>query len=321
MKLKPLISIIVPVYKAEAFLGRCVDSLLAQTYKNIEIILVDDGSPDNSGLLCDEYAQKYKNIKVIHKANEGPASARDCGIAAAEGEFLGFSDADDFAYPQMFEHLWEALNCAGTNLAICGFDCVDSEENNIPEYIKYNPIPHGIFSAKELLPKIVQTNGWAYVVPWNKLYHRSLIDSTFFPIGKYYEDEYGIAQLLYRAKKIACISTSEYHYYYMRKGGQTEGSAIVTHLDALEALYHRCIFYHEHNLDELIYDNRTIMLRELEKNYLLLNLKDCDVRTRLKQISDMYGKIPGRGINETVRWHLLKISPRFEQWLVKRIHS
>lgn len=319
--MKPLISVIVPVYKAEKFLNRCIDSLLAQTYENIEILLVDDGSPDKSGLICDNYAQNNARIRVIHKQNAGPASARDCGIAAAQGEYLGFADADDFAYPRMYEHLWEALDCAKTKLAICGFDCVDSDEVPIREYVSQNPIPQGVFSAKELLPKIVQTNGWAYVVPWNKLYHRSLIDETFFPVGKYYEDEYGIAQLLYRAEQIACISTSEYHYYYMRKGGQTEGAASITRLDALEALYYRCIFYHEHGLDELIFDNRTIFLRELEKNYYELDLKDTNVSKRLKQLSKFYGKIPGRGLNETIRWRLLNINPKLEKTLVKWIHS
>lgn len=319
--MEPLISVIVPVYKAKDSIGRCVDSLLNQTYTNIEIILVDDGSPDGSDLICDEYAQKHHNIRVIHKINGGPASARDCGIEAASGEYIGFADSDDYAYSNMFQHLWDAIRTSGVKLAICGFHCVNSDESEVEEYIAYNPIPHGIYSAKELMPKIVQTNGWAYVVPWNKLYHRSLIDSSFFPVGKYYEDEYGIAQLLYRADKIACLSSSEYHYYYMRKGGQTEGAAAITQLDALEALYHRCMFYHEKGLDELIYDNRTIMLREMEKLYNLLDRKAPNVRTRLKQVSDWYGKIPGRGWNETLRWYLLRISPKLEEKLMLFIQS
>lgn len=319
--MEPLISIIVPVYKAKESLGRCVDSLLNQSYHNLEIILVDDGSPDESGALCDKYAQNNSNIRVIHKKNGGPASARDCGIASATGEYIGFADSDDYVYPQMFQHLWEALQEAGTTLAICGFDCVNSDESPVEDYLAYNPIQQGVFSAKELLPKIVQTNGWAYVVPWNKLYHRSLIDSSFFPIGKYYEDEFGIAQLLYKAGRIACISSCEYHYYYMRKGGQTEGAETITQIDALEALYHRCIFYHEHGLDDLIFDNRTIFLRELEKHYNRLNLSDPAVRAKLKQASDWYGAIPGRGWNETLRWWLLRLAPRLEKRLIQVLRA
>ena len=319
--MEPLIYVIVPVYKAKQSLKRCVDSLLNQSYPNLEIILVDDGSPDECGELCDKYAQDNPNIRVIHKENGGPASARDCGIAAATGEYIGFADSDDYAYPQMFQNLWEVLHEAGTTLAICGFDCVNSDESPVKDYLDYNPIQQGVFSAKELLPKIVQTNGWAYVVPWNKLYHRSLIDSNFFPIGKYYEDEFGIAQLLYRADRIACISSSEYHYYYMRKGGQTEGSATITQLDALEALYHRCMFYHEHGLDDLIFDNRTIFLRELEKHYNQLDLSDSTVRVKLKQVSDWYGAIPGRAWNETLRWKLLRIAPRLERKLIQVFRS
>lgn len=316
-----LISVIVPVYNAETSIRRCVDSLLEQTYTKIEIILIDDGSLDSSGAICDEYARNHSNIRVTHKENGGPASARDYGIEMASGEYIGFVDSDDYVYPEMYEHLWSALRTAGTELAICGFDCVNSDESIVEDYAAYNPIQQGIFSAKELLPRIVQTNGWAYVVPWNKLYHRNLIDSSFFPIGKYYEDEYGIAQLLYRAKKIVCLSSSEYHYYYMRKGGQTESAAVITQLDALEALYHRCMFYHEHGLDELIYDNRTIILRELEKYYVCFEQRDSAVRFRLKQISDWYGEIPGRGLKETLRWYLLRIAPRLEKKLITLIHS
>lgn len=319
--MESLISVIVPVFKSKTSIRRCVNSLLEQTYAKLEIILVDDGSPDGSGAICDEYAKKYSNIRVIHKQNGGPASARDCGIEAACGEYIGFVDSDDYAYPKMFEHLWHALQTAGTELAICGFDCVNSDESVVEEYAAYNPIQQGVFSAEELLPKIVQTNGWAYVVPWNKLYHRNLIDSSFFPIGKYYEDEYGIAQLIYRAGTIVCLSSSEYHYYYMRKGGQTEGSSMITQLDALEALYHRCMFYHENGLDELIYDNRTIIFRELEKHYMCLDRKNSVAQKRLKQISDWYGEIPGRGLNETLRWHLLRIAPRLEKKLITLIHS
>ena len=318
---KPLISVIVPVFEAKKSIKRCVDSLLRQTYENLEIILVDDGSTDGSSEICNEYRKKYSNVCVIHKENGGPGSARNIGIENAAGEYIGFIDSDDYAYTDMYENLWRAIQTTGTKLAICGFDCVNSDESVVKEYAVYNPIPQGIFLAKELLPRIVQKNGWAYVVPWNKLYHRDLIDSSFFPVDKKYEDEYGIAQLIYRAERIVCISTSEYHYYYMRKGGQTEGAVRVDQLDELEALYKRCMFYHEKGLDELIYDNRTIMFRELEKNYIFIDRKDPIVRTRLKQISSWYGEIPGRKINETLRWYLLRFLPKLEKKLISFIYA
>ncbi len=318
--MEPLISIIVPVYKAEAFLRRCLDSLLAQSYPNLEIILVDDGSPDSSGEICEEYARMHPNIRTIHQKNGGPASARNRGIADARGEYLGFVDTDDYAYPQMFRHLWNAISRTDAKLAICSFDCVDSNEQEIIEFAAHEPIFEGIYSAKDLLPKIVQTNGWAYVVPWNKLYHRSLLNPNFFPEGRYYEDEFVIAQLLCTAERIACIAEKEYHYYYLRKGSQTEGCAKVTQLDALEAIYQRCMFYHENGLNELIYDNRTIYLREMGKLFRLLDRKDKTVKKRLNQIWQWYGKIPGRKINETIRWYLIKISPEFENRLVEWVH-
>ena len=318
---KSLISVIVPVFEAKENIHRCVDSLLKQTYENLEIILVDDGSTDGSSKICDEYEKKYSNIRVIHKENEGPGSARDQGIESAIGEYIGFIDSDDYAYPDMYKKLWNAIQTTNTKLAICGFDCVYSDESVVKEFVEYNPISQGIFGAKELLPRIVQTNGWAYVVPWNKLYHRDLIDSSFFPKDKKYEDEYGIAQLIYRAEKIVCLSSSEYHYYYMRKGGQTEGARMIDRLDALEALYRRCMFYHEKGLDELIYDNRTILFRELENYYLGIDNKDSIIRARLKQISNWYGEIPGRKINETIRWYLLRIAPKLENKIISFMYS
>ena len=107
-----LISIIVPVYNCECYLHQCVDSILAQTYKNLEIILADDGSEDCSGLICDEYAQKDKRIKVIHKQNGGQQEARNAGIAVAQGELIGFVDSDDWIEPQMYEKLFDAMDDA-----------------------------------------------------------------------------------------------------------------------------------------------------------------------------------------------------------------
>lgn len=318
--MQPLISVIVPVYKVERYLKRCVDSLLAQTYQNLEIILVDDGSPDTCGEICDCYAQQYNHVKVIHKSNGGLSDARNAGIAIAKGEYIGFVDSDDYVKPDMYEKLFNAAVKNDVRLSICSFFCVDSEGKNTV-FSSVHPISDGVFTAVELLPKIVQTNGWFFIVAWNKLYHKSLLNPRFYPYGKFHEDEFVISQLLWKAQKIACISSKEYYYIYKRMDSITGSSDGVKRLDALEALYHRCRFYHEQGLDDLIFDNRTIFLRELEKNYGCLDLKDPKVKKRMQEISDLYGKIPGRGKNETLRWRLLRINPSFEIKMMQKIHS
>ena len=115
-----VISVIIPVYKAEEYLERCVDSVLAQTYSNLEIILVDDGSPDNSGQICDRYAEKDSRVKVIHKKNGGVSSARNAGLDVATGEFVAFVDSDDFIAPDMYEKLMVSLS-SGSDLSMCDF--------------------------------------------------------------------------------------------------------------------------------------------------------------------------------------------------------
>ena len=121
------ISVIVPVYKVEKYLNRCVQSIASQTYENLEIILVDDGSPDNCGVLCDEWVQKDSRIKVVHKENGGLSSARNAGVAVATGAYVGFVDSDDYIHPQMYEKLYEALVENGADISICGCDYVDEE--------------------------------------------------------------------------------------------------------------------------------------------------------------------------------------------------
>ena len=120
----PLISVIVPVYKVEAYLDRCVQSIVDQTYRNLEIILVDDGSPDNCPAMCDAWAEKDSRIRVIHKENGGLSDARNAGMAVTAGEFVGFVDSDDSIAPEMYQMLLERMNADGSDIAACGVEMV-----------------------------------------------------------------------------------------------------------------------------------------------------------------------------------------------------
>ena len=177
-----LVSVIVPVYKVEFFLRRCVESILKQTYQNMEIILVDDGSPDRCPQICDSFCRKDTRIRVIHKKNGGLSDARNVGIEAAKGEYLCFVDSDDYIQSTMLEHLVKAVDSAGVNLAITNLKTVDEHGNRVFR-VEQSPIMDGIFPAEELLPKLYQEMGWYYIVAWNKLYHRSLFEKLRFPVG------------------------------------------------------------------------------------------------------------------------------------------
>ena len=133
MNQSPRISVIVPVYNVEQYLPRCVESILAQTYENLEILLVDDGTKDNSGAICDAYARQDARVKAIHKKNGGLSSARNAGIDAATGEYLSFVDSDDWIEPQMYERLYEAATAAGTSIAQASRDEIDEDYHKRPD--------------------------------------------------------------------------------------------------------------------------------------------------------------------------------------------
>nr|WP_294369080.1 glycosyltransferase family 2 protein [uncultured Ruminococcus sp.] len=177
----PLVSIVVPVYKVENVLHYCIDSILNQTYKNFELILVDDGSPDNSGKICDEYAKKDNRIKVIHKENGGVSSARNIGIDMADGEYICFVDSDDYMCPTYLYDLIEVQNKFWHSCCVlCGFNVVSDYRRSICKKV--------IYSNSDELTKLTKRNfidlyeKWMFQMPWNKLYKLKVIkdEKIFF---------------------------------------------------------------------------------------------------------------------------------------------
>lgn len=210
------ISIIVPVYKVEKYLEKCVDSILAQTFTDFELILVDDGSPDRSGAMCDEYAQKDPRVKVIHKENGGLSSARNAGIDVARGRYLGFVDSDDYIAADMYELLHDEITRVQADLAICGiYDIYEGKEP------VEKPIIHETATADEALLLILQGNNIS-VHAVNKLYRRELFQTLRYPVGKYHEDSFIIVDLLAKCQKIAINSAQKYFYYHRLGSINTE---------------------------------------------------------------------------------------------------
>ena len=211
---EPKISVIVPVYKVEPYLRKCLDSIVGQTYRNLEIILVDDGSPDNCGEICDEYAERDERILVIHKANGGVSSARNAGLAAAAGEWIGWVDPDDWVEPGMFETLlWAALETEA-NISVCGH----WEEYKIRTVASGWPARQ-IMNTEQALGELLE-NGRMKNLLWDRLFHRTLFDNIRFPEGRTYEDIAVMHWLFLRAKKVVCLPELLYHYR------QREGSIV-----------------------------------------------------------------------------------------------
>lgn len=221
---KPLISIIIPVYKVEKYLEKCIKSVLDQTYKNIQIILVDDGSPDNCGNICDDYARVDNRIEVIHKANGGLSEARNVGLKVARGEYIGFVDSDDYVSNEMFENLYNTLISNDVDVSICNFYTVINNKNIIKNADNGVEIYNKLEILKEiLLDKKIQSYAW------NKLYKRELFKDIEYPVGKKYEDIGTTFYILEKCNKIAVSGSPE--YYYITRGdsivnNNTEGTVI-----------------------------------------------------------------------------------------------
>lgn len=210
-----LISIIIPIYNVEDYLTKCIDSLICQTYKNIEIILIDDGSPDNSGNICDEYAQKDGRIVVIHQSNGGVSSARNIALDICKGEYIMFVDGDDWVEPNFCE---EAIRMIHSN----GVDCVSFgyyEYTNGVKSIKKTSRPRHI-SSEEAIKSIINLDDVIYNMPWNKISHRKLFDNVRFPKGRLYEDQAVFYKIFDKAKTIY-VSDKPLYNYYRRLGSTT----------------------------------------------------------------------------------------------------
>lgn len=200
-----LISVIIPVYKVESYLPRCVDSVLAQTYQNLEIFLVDDGSPDRCGEICDAYAAKDSRIIVIHKINGGLSDARNAALDVCSGEYISFVDSDDYVSNDFIESLYHAIQIFQTKLAICGIVKFDEAGK---EYTDYSPSDaERCVSGEEMMNTV-----WRPAA-WNKLYHRSLFANTRYPVGKLYEDLFIYHDILAMLDCIAFTGKNSYHYF------------------------------------------------------------------------------------------------------------
>jgi len=202
----PLISIIIPVYKVEPYLRKCVDSVIAQTYTNLEIILVDDGSPDNCGKICDEYAEKDKRIVVIHKENGGQSDARNAGLDIMKGEYVAFVDSDDYVELDMFEKLSAQANNA--EIVMCGIYCDYENKKSKKELLFKEKTNLARMQALQLF-----FSGKIAGHSFNKLFTKSLFKDIRYPIGQIYEDIPVIRQCLLKANRIIYIAEPLYHYF------------------------------------------------------------------------------------------------------------
>jgi len=228
-----MVSVIIPVYNVEEYLRECVDSVLAQTYTDIEIILVDDGSPDNCGAICDEYAAKDERVRVIHQHNQGIAATRNTGLDAVRGEYIVFLDSDDYLKPDMVQQLHTVCKEQQADMCCCSYvykkgeKLCDRQEQNMPS------AQMELYEGNQRLDNYIRDRKFAHAV-WAKMFAAELFNGIRFPEGRLYEDVFVMPILVQKARRIANIRY-EGCVYRKREDSITNGNFGIEQADRLES--------------------------------------------------------------------------------------
>ena len=299
----PKISVIVPVYKVEKYLDRCISSILAQTYTDFELILIDDGSPDNCPELCDEYAKKDERIIVIHQENGGLSAARNTGIdwvfANSDSEWITFVDSDDWVHRRYLEAMYNAVERYNVDISICGFIRTEKEVDFAFDELSYKEYTPEDFWVKD------RPNA---TVAWGKLYKRYLFEQRRYPVGKLHEDEFVTYKLLFLQSKVAVIEDALY-FYFQNTAGIMKQNWNLKRLDGIKAINEQIAFFEQEkfldaakssaaiHIPDLVYtliqldmhypgdDNKTCLVKELR--YLIRKYKRA-LNLHLDRNSAMY---------------------------------
>lgn len=264
-----LITIIIPVYKVEKYLKRCIDSVLSQSYPNWELILVDDGSPDNCPAMCDEYASKDARIKVIHKPNGGLSSARNAGLEVMQGEYVTFLDSDDYFHPDVLSDTYQLA--VSEQADIVQFSFIRGKSDCFPPIQKTGSF--SVFDNHSIFYSSVQK-----IILWGKLYKSSLWKDIRMPVGKINEDDATTWKLYYRSRKTVYLDTPYYYYYENPTSIMAQQNKAVK-LDFIEAYLERIEFFSQKKEGLLVDLSKWRFCLPLMLTYMRgnLNVKDLPV--------------------------------------------
>lgn len=319
---QPLISVIVPVYKVEPYLDRCVESIVNQTYRNLEIILVDDGSPDNCPQMCDAWAERDDRIKVIHKENGGLSDARNVGMAIASGELMGFVDSDDWITCDFFSILSKNLLKNDADISACDvfFSHGESPSDSLSKLWSVS-----VHTPEEAINDILHGKGFR-AVAWNKLYRREILSDGQYPVGKHHEDEYLTYKLLAKANRLTYINKPMYCYY--QRSDSIMRSSSIKRLDALDAHYERLAFLKE-NYPTLYLKDKfsycTACVAFYKNTFAIASDETEAVRKKIKhcrhQVSFNLSELRHAALRQFVYVFASQISLHCFSWLLYHLHK
>lgn len=275
------LSIIVPVYNVEKYLNKCIQSILNQTFKNFELILINDGSTDDSGVICDYYSNIDNRIRVIHKQNGGLSSARNAGINIARGKFIAFVDSDDYVHEKMYEILLSNAIKNSSDLVICDLEFVyahnvcDTSKNIINIEIE-------TLTNIEALNELYSPRGVNFVIACNKIYRYELFKDIRYEEGRLHEDEFIIHKILYKTKKITYIPLKLY-FYLQTENSITRSAFNIKKLDIVCAHKQRIEYFKNINQIDLQHKAENFYVQAFFSNYLKARLD----KTNYKEINNL----------------------------------
>ncbi len=313
----PLISVLLPVYNVEKYLCECLESVVNQTYKNIEIILVDDGSTDSSGAICDEYAQKDSRIKVIHQKNRGLAAVRNISIEEASGEYIAFIDSDDFVATNMIEKMFSAMLRDSSDMVVANIAYVDEKGNPCDPGDSVIPITNSIITGYDYNASLCKQYNATLVVSWNKLYKKELFFEIKFTEGAIHEDEYVIHRIAHKCNKITMLSDT-YNFYRQQPESIMNKTYSSRHYKYnFEALSDRIHFLKEQKYDiETIINCEDFFFNNIIYTLRLLDRKNKEHRYIIKKCKQQTNEIlrhllknKKMSFKEKFTIHLFRINP------------
>lgn len=312
------VSVIVPIYKVEKYLDRCVNSIINQTCQNLEIILVDDGSPDNCPKLCEDYAKQYSRIKVVHKENGGLSSARNAGLDVMTGDFVTFVDSDDILDLSFIEKCLEVLKNENAQIVSCKALRFSNEEDI--ELAKKNNGSIEVYTKKHALKNtFLRPCDYEFYVAWGKLYKSKIFENLRFTNGVLHEDEYICHYLFDKCEKFAVLNENLY-YYYVNAESITGVGYRLKRTDYLRALIDRADFFKE-KYPALLHDFSTYLIYRCIDLYFEIPSDFKDKRIAQKETIKLYKRskkyLKGVKSPSKKRFFIFDISPKLYRRLFR----
>ncbi|SHN65892.1 Glycosyl transferase family 2 [Butyrivibrio hungatei DSM 14810] len=282
------IDVIVPIYNVEKYIDKCIRSILEQEYSELHVILIDDGSTDASGKICDEYAKKDKRIEVVHKKNGGLSDARNTGLKLSRNELIAFIDGDDFIHPSYLKKMMSVMENYNADVVVTGVEKISEEHIVAFDKETCSRADVVVIEKKDILKQLVERDELT-VIQCNKLFKKEILNGIEFPVGRKHEDTFVIHEQLYKCNRIAYIEESLY-YYVQRSGSIMHSEGIESILDAIDALVARIEFLKEHSCNsDLQWASNMLFKYIMWKYEEAVECKDTDKKTVLsKKYTEYY---------------------------------